>query len=226
MAYSKTIVCLSMAQEGQGRTLAGKTPEGGWVRPVSAHSGSGFLHGECAYASGMTPRPLDLISMTFDRPAPHRHRKENHVVGRGPWLRLGALSYADLPYFVDRPVTLWGNDEDAEASRSDAIGIEAARRSSHSIVLIEPESLQIRVCAEGSLYQKMGVRSYFRYRDLEYSLRVTDQFAQMFFLDKGIGWYDLDAYLCVSLGDPSPSDGLCYKVASGVIVPDGLWRSL
>jgi len=217
MAYSKTIVCLSVALQGRGRSIVGKAPEGGWVRPVSYRPSGEFFPGECLYATGAMPRLLDLMSISFDRPAKEGHQQENHIAAPEPWIPSGRLAYEDLSSFVDNPVSLWETARDNSNEWNDSIRLEVAKKFDHSLLLIKPDSLQMRVGVEGRFSRRLVVRSYFRYGDMEYSLQVTDELAQIAFLDRGLGHYKLDAHLCVGLTKPSLEDGLCRKVTLGVI---------
>jgi len=71
------------------------------VRLVSARPSGEFFPGECLYGTGATPRLLDLLSISFDRPAKEDHQQENHIVAAEPWILSGRLAYEDLSPFVD-----------------------------------------------------------------------------------------------------------------------------
>lgn len=220
MAYRRTLYCLAIAIHERRRTVAGKTPEGEWMRPVLDSSHETLSPGECRYSTGATPQILDVMSISFDRPEPEGHQQEKHVVALEPWERAGELDYEELSALAESPRSLWGSTNGSSSARNDAVTPETAKGFDHSLLLIKPEALQIRVGAEGGLYQRLVVRAVFRYRGQEYALPVADERAQDAFSDKGLGHYKLDAYLCLGLSRPSVRDGLCHKLVLGVISQD------
>lgn len=217
MAYSKTFVCLSMALRERGRGVIGRTMEGEWVRPVSGRPGGAFFPGECACEDGQRPRTLDVISIQFERPAGAECWRESHVVLGERWVKQGRIAFDEMVALADPPDRMWGSPRTSNGGSNDVVSCREARESDRSAMLIAPENLQIRVDVEGAVWPAKGVRASFRHGGEPYSLRVTDELALLAFMDKGLGRYPLDAYLCVSLTQPSRIDGLCRMVVTGVL---------
>ena len=90
-----------------------------------------------------------------------------------------------------------------------------------SLVLIRPDSLSVRVLAEGRAFNntKKIVRAIFELAGSRYAIRVTDPVIEAEYCAKGEGTYDPgEAILCVSLAEAA-YHGHCYKLVAAVITP-------
>jgi len=175
---------------------------------------------ERRYENGRDPQMLDIIDISMLAPAPLLHQSENHVIDAVYyWYKTGRLAYATLTQLADEPPTLWADGESTYHGQNDRVALDVAGRMTNSLVLIRPESLSIRVQAEGTEFGncRRRVRACFRYHGTSYSLIITDPVAERAFLAGPDGPYPApEGYLCVSLGR-AHTDNYCYKLVAGVI---------
>jgi hypothetical protein len=221
MVSTKTIVCLANSVKMGGFCVAGKEMlkggYGAWVRPVSARATTEIAYAESQYADGASPQLLDIVEIPIVKPVPHAHQTENQVIDGGRWKKTGTLEIAELAKLLDKPRPLWIDGRRTYSGINDCTTPEEAAAFDHSLVLIRPENLMIRVGQEGGMYQKRAVRAYFTHSGVQYALKVTDPVADAAFRRKEDGTYALkDAFLCVSLTEPYDKDKRCHKLAAGI----------
>lgn len=216
---TKIFVCLANSRKLSGRCIAGREVVeggyGGWIRPVSARASGEVSEEERRYENGSDPRVLDIIEVPLLSPAPHSHQTENWVLDkRRYWGKRGRLAGESLAALVEKPAALWTIDDSSANGVNHRVRLEVAAEQKGSLVLIEPEYLQIHVGAHG--LSKRRVKASFLYNNTPYALVVTDPVVERAFLAKADGAYALEkVFLCVSLTESW--EGWCYKVVAAVI---------
>lgn len=216
---TKTILCLANSRKLSGRCIAGReiTPDGyaGWVRPISARVSAEVSEEERRYENGSDPRVLDIIEVPVLAADPHLHQTENWVIDdRRYWDKKGHAAWESVAALLEKPSSLWTVGDSTQYGMNDRIGPEAAAEMKGSLVLVEPEYLQVHVGVHG--HSKRRVKASFLYNEMHYSLVVTDPVVERAFLPKPNGSYALEkVFLCVSLTENW--EGWCYKVVAGII---------
>lgn len=233
MGYEKTIVCLANSRKISGRCIAGKEALskgfGEWVRPVSSRQSAEISEEERRYENGEDPRLFDVVTIPMLEHRPKAYQAENHLIDDEMyWVKVGRLGWNDAGKLVDRQRgPLWLNNDSSYNGLNDRISLALAEKLRGSLLLIEPESLSIRVAVEGMEYRKRRVRAHFRYDGHEYILAVTDPYIERTYLDMKDGEHKVpNAYLCISLGDVFDRDQCCYKLVAAVITPDRVKKGL
>ena len=224
MNYVKTIVCLANSRRHSGRCLAGKEvlPHGygSWIRPISARPSAEISEEERRFENGEDPKVLDIIDVPILAAAPRLHQTENHIIDSDYyWTKRGVLPWAKLRHLIDKPTSLWLNVDSTYLGLNDRVSVEHASEMTNSLMLIEPDTLNISVEPEGAAFgnPRRRVRSHFAHQGQQYILIVTDPVAERAFLAKPNGRFPLtNTYLCVSLGE-AHTDGYCYKLVASII---------
>jgi hypothetical protein len=222
--YLKKIVCLANSRKPAGRCIAGKEilsrGHGSWIRPISARPSAEISEEERRFENGEDPRVLDIIVVPMMAPAPLLHQTENHIIDADYyWTKKGELPWAKLKHLIDEPAPLWPKGDSTYYGLNDRVKVEQASKLTNSLMLIEPEALNVCVQTEGAEFgnPRRRVRANFTYQGHKYNLIVTDPVAERAFLSKSDGRYPLTStYLCVSLGG-AHNDGYCYKLVAAVI---------
>jgi hypothetical protein len=216
---AKTILCLANSRKLSGRCIAGRevTPDGyaGWVRPISARVSAEVSEEERRYENGSDPRVLDIIEVRVLAADPHLHQVENWVIDdRRHWGKKGEASWESVAALVEKPNSLWTVGDSTQYGMNDRVRLETAAEMRGSLLLVEPEYLQVHVGAQGP--SKRRVKASFLYNETHYSLVVTDPVVERAFLAKANGVYALEkVFLCVSLTENW--EGWCYKVVASII---------
>lgn len=221
--YRKTILCLANSRKMAGRCFAGKEIEDGrtssWIRPVSAREHEEISDVECRYTSGRSAALLDIISIPMLRAKPNGHQVENHLIAdRFFWRRVAQASWTQIVSALDPPQkTLWMNGYSTAGGANDRIPEEAARALKGSLLLLQPDKLEIHLGpVDESPVVKRKARALFSLNGSSYNLGVTDDVWER---RHGEGTYPLsDALLCISLGEPF--NGFVYKLAAAIITRD------
>ena len=225
MNYFKRIVCLACARRPSGRYVAGRelleNGYGGWIRPVSARPSGDLSVEERCYESGIEPQILDVMEIPMIGAVPHTHETENHMIDAAYyWTKKGALAWTDLADLAERPVSLWGNGDSTHHGMNDRMNQALASHSANSIVLIEPDSLNIQVRTDIDIFENptRRARADFWYQGTRYNCAITDPVAEQVFLALDAEEHSLnDAYLCLSLSEPFKADGYCHKLVESII---------
>ena len=223
----KTVLCLANSRKLSGRCVAGKLTQGGakgrWIRPVSDRPEEEISEYERQYEDGSDPNVLDLVDIPFVAPRPKAYQPENHLIdGPSYWKKVGTLAAKDLQAYVDKPATLWTNDNSTLAGLNDRVALaEASKLNEGSLYLIDVKDLTLKVFAPGAAFgnPKKRVQGRFTFKQVPYHLWVTDPRVEREYVAKGDGEYPQGRrYLTVSLGEPNKDD-FCYKLIAAIIPP-------
>ena len=224
MAQVKRIVCLANSRKRSGRCIAGKEVLqkglGAWIRPVSARPSAEVSEEERRYEDGKDPRILDVIDVPVLAAAPVLHQKENYLID--PlcyWEKITTFPRDRLHELLDDPPALWIDSDSTYYGLNDRISLEQASGLRGSMLLIDPDNLNIAVRREGAKFgnPRRRVRAEFSVSGVRHVLVVTDPLAERDYLKGADGDFPVtDSYLCVSLGEVH-SDGNCYKLVATII---------
>jgi len=227
MSYTKTIVCLANSRKLTGRCVAGKEWDGcrpgRWLRPVSGRE-RGELTAERWYAkSWRDPRLLDLIQVRLIAPRPCGCQTENHLVDTAArWQFIGRVPVQCLLASLDHPKgPLWLNGESTSGGLNDRVYAEVAEKQPNSLVLVQPDRLEIKVSTESANtdHARRRVRGRFSLAGYGYILSITDPVVEGPILRQPDG-YSTELQrpiLCISLSEKFASQNACYKLIAGVI---------
>ena len=223
MAYVKRIVCLANSYKTGGSCIAGKVVSkdgyGAWIRPVSARPTEEVSFFEYCYEGYASPKLLDIIDIPLLEAKPHNHQTENHVIQAGRWVKKGSFAWNSLDELRDRPDALWANTDSTKAGGLyDCTSPHEAARFDYSLVLIKRKELVVEV--DTSTWDgrtKKTYRGKFKYKGVNYSLKITDPVARAALKPKEVGEYALnDVYLCSSLTEKYKEDGRCHKLIAAI----------
>lgn len=194
---------------------------GAWIRPISSRLTAEISEDERRYEDGSDPRVLDVIDIPLKvRANAQSHQTENYIIDtENQWAKRGTLAWSELPPLLDRPPSLWLNNDSNYHGENDRVKRDLATHLNSSLFLIEPADLSIRVHVPGADFgdRRRRARASFGYGGAKYSLIVTDPIAERAFFARPDGDYALnDTYLCISLAE-SHTDGYCYKLVAAVI---------
>jgi hypothetical protein len=222
MAYVKTIVCLANSYKTNGRCIAGKVVSkdgyGTWIRPMSDRPTEELSFFEYCYEGYASPDLLDTVDVPLLKAKPHNHQTENHVIQPGRWLKTGSFAWSRLDELRDRPEALWANTGRTRAGLNDCLSPQEIANFDFSLALVKREKLVVEV--DTSTWDgktKKTSRAKFRYKGVDYSLKITDPRANAAFKQKEVGEYILnDVFLCISLTEKYAGDGRCHKLVAAI----------
>jgi hypothetical protein len=229
LSYKKTIVCLANSRKKYpNRCVAGKEFRRGnfaaWIRPISDQLNGDLALKHRGYEDERDPSLLDIMKVSFEEPRPQGCQKENHLIDSDTrWVREGSIDWEQLAAAVDHvDGPLWINGYSGSNGLNDRIPEGAARELPNSLLLIEPEEIEIAVGMEGG-YEKppyKKTRAHFHLNGHEYILAVTDPPIEDKYRKKEVGSYAVrtPTRLCISIGESF--NGFCYKLVAGMITPD------
>jgi len=226
MSYIKRIVCLANSYKPpNGRCIAGidvlgHGKYGSWIRPVSARDSQEVSFSEYKYENGQSPRLLDILDVPLLKAVPHNHQTENHVIDANAWwVKKGVLAWDDLEQLRQRPTSIWINSDHTRGGSYDCMSEAEAETLDSSLFLIKRKDFTIEVgTSTWDGKTKKTWRGKFDYKGTHYNFSVTDPVVRDALSAKEEGDYPLnDVYLCVSLTEPAPQDGRCYKLVAAVI---------
>jgi putative nucleic acid modification protein with dual OB domain len=224
MAYVKRIVCLANSYKPpSGRCLAGielldNGKHGPWLRPVSARESEEVSYSEYRYASGESPKLLDIIDVPLSKAAPHNHQIENHIIdAKSWWVKKGVFAWDALEQIRDRPDSIWINSDHTQAGVYDCMSSVKAATVHGSLLLIKRKDFVVEI-GTNSWTGKRTYRGKFDYKGTHHSFSLTDPIARNAFSGKKEGDYPMsDVYLCLSLTEAFKEDGRCHKLVAAVI---------
>jgi hypothetical protein len=216
------ILCLANSFKRDGRCVAGvRLDTGEWIRPVT-DSPDGTLPYERGEIDGAPIRPLDVLRVRLDRPAPRLHQPENWTIGHEPWTLVTPGRY---PEALSRLKPLLRGQRAVLGTTGDRISLEEIRclKDHTSLTLIKAARPEFRrVQSDG----KEQMRCRFRHGLAEYDLSVTEDRNALrdFGMPVGDGPHrsSRDWYLTISLTEPW--NGSCYKIVAGAM-PGGVIRA-
>jgi hypothetical protein len=224
MAYTRRILCLAASRKHGGHCYAGKDVEtGDWIRPVSARDGQEISDRERTLFDGTEAKVLDILEISFQRPAPDGYQSENHLISSSKrWKKVGEADWADVENALDdHDGPLWVNEGHSWGFFRNRVRELALEALDHSLVLIRPSMLQLVVGPKGGSFgdpDERRVIATFRHDGVAYTLQVTDPSIERRFLEGRDRIEDMTgAVLCVSLGEVHR--GHAYKLVAAVIEP-------
>lgn len=220
MKYTKRIVCLANSRKKGGRCVAGLEIEvsqvvGGWIRPVSNRPSEEISLSDQRFEDGSVPNLLDILEIPMLEPRPHSCQTENHLIDdKYYWVKVGEYPRQQLPELCEIPDSLWVNGYHSYNGTNDRIPEEQADTLDSSLVLIEPQCLNILVERGFSTRQ---VRAEFRIAGRRYNFVVTDPIVKQQFLAHGDGYYSYEepTVACISIGEPFQA--YRYKLVASII---------
>jgi len=228
MSYKKKIVCLANSRKPpSGRCIVGREvlPEGlgNWIRPVSNRPSREISEEERQYFNGKDPRVLDLIEITFIKPEPENHQKENHLIDENYyWEYIKRYDWRSIRNAIDEPKgSLWRNGFSSRLGLNDRIPGNIASRLKVSLYLISPNNLVLKINTEGGGFgpPRRRIRACFDFNNESYCLVVTDPVIERKYLSNQTTVIEMpNALLCVSLGEIFKD--YAYKLAAAIITPE------
>lgn len=224
MPYSKTIVCLAASWKHHGTCIAGKEYVNGrfgaWIRPVSNRPGEEINWGERKKDNGYPTNVLDIVTISLDKPKPHLHQPENHVIASGSVWQHQKMLYANqIRGAIDGRINkLWVNGYSSTNGTNDQVPQKYLQQQSFSLALIQPKDFFIHAVNEVKGFEpKRRYRATFTLNGVDYKLVSTDPWIKKHYDQKDVGSYKIDdPIVCVSLGELI--DGCAYKLVASVIV--------
>lgn len=216
------IICLAKSRRPGGRCIAGlRTDGGGWVRPIAPGSNSVLLRRHYILSNGSEIEVLDVVKLRLSQQKPELYQPENWVITEENWeLRKRPVSSKHLKIlwaYVQRGSTLFRNDTDRIHLRS-----LQEKPAESSLALIIPDRVEWEVTK--AITGKRQTRCYFKLRNTNYNLVVTDPVWENKFSRLQLGSYGSESIGCsqdeiflltVSLGEPF-TDNYCYKLVACV----------
>ncbi|HEY4903296.1 MAG TPA: hypothetical protein VIH89_07490 [Candidatus Sulfotelmatobacter sp.] len=186
---------------------------------MSARDSQEVSFSEYKYETGQSPKLLDIIDVPLLKPAPHNHQTENYVLDATAWwVKMGVLAWGELEHLRQRPTSIWINSDHTKGGSYDCMNEAEALTLDSSLFLIKRKDFTIEVgSSTWNGKTKKTWRGKFDYKGVHHNFSVTDPVVRDAFPAKE-GDYPLnDVYLCVSLTEPAPQDGRCYKLVAAVI---------
>ena len=227
MPYERTIICLAASWRPDGLCIAGRVYEDGrfgdWVRPVSHRATMEINDGERRKDNARLAEVPDVVTMSFDSPAPTGHQTENHLISEGlQWRHDARLRYNDVLTAVDgdRWQDLWGVGSQSRGHKNNKVEAGSVFSFNHSLVLIEVNNFELIV----DWHPRRSGRRYrgaFGFQAHDYILSVTDPWISARYR-RNDTYLLKDVVLCLSLGDKYKK-GVCYKLIAAVVTPERNW---
>jgi hypothetical protein len=167
---------------------------------------------------------LDIVEVDVTGACPGQHQPENWMLGNAPWTLAGQVplttAYGTLAQWLSTEPLLFGSAGDRIPYSTFTQASAAA-----SLVLIEPSSIEFEIL---SWQGKQKTRGIFRLQSgALYNLSITDANFRQQLKTYAVGRYTREdlgiaatdhVLLTVSLGEPLPRDGCCYKLIAAVLV--------
>jgi len=226
MSFVKKIVCLANSFKTGGSCIAGREvlqtgAYGGWIRPVSGRPTAEISFQESWCTSNSSPRLLDVLEIHFLKAAPRGHQTENYEIDPSKrWVKQGVLPWSELGNLVEKPPTLWLNSDHTQSGLLNCVSHREAAKLIDSLVLIHRAHFTVNVSSStwGGRTKK-NYHGRFRYKGMNYGLKLTDPSVTNAAIFQNDGNYPLDnAYLCISLTEPWEIDNnRCHKLVASVI---------
>ena len=193
-----------------------------WIRPVSAF-GSGEVGGERLYSDGTEPALLDVIELGLIGAKPKGCHVEDQLIDtKIRWTKRGRIDFAQALSLIDQfSGPLWVDGYHTSNGLNDSIPVEMAEIMVGSLLLIQPDSLNMVATVEGKYFNnpKKKVRGSFSFSGSHYTFSVTDLKIEAEFLqqEEGFSRNTQKPLLCLSVSEPFEKQKACYKLIAGVI---------
>ena len=200
------IVTLAKSWREGGICFAGKDIKTKkWTRPVTE---LGPIPKEIAFNINL----LDIVDINITRPCPNLHQQENYFFLGNNWKKIGTLKKLQLINLVDGVESIWDHKNSIGADRLYPEDIKTYGIST-SLMLIKVDSSKVFL----NNYRKWACN--FIYKNVEYTLRITDTEANKKFKD---GQILNEPFFCISLASPWHNSNTnryeCFKLIAGVIL--------
>lgn len=220
---SLDLVCLANSRKMGGRCVAGLTPSGQWVRPVSADPEGTLYRHHYVLSSGREASVLDVIRVPLGEHVPEPHQPENWRVENRQWDHLGVLS-------GDRALQFLGDHAEPGpeifGNRLDRVSWDhlVEHPAPASLELVEPRDLRWHITT--SMRGNRQTRALFSLAGADYDLPITDPLWEAALRGLPEGLHPMTAggisedqavFLTISLGEPF--QGSCFKLVAAIIVP-------
>jgi hypothetical protein len=202
------LVCLANSRKYHNRCIAGLTPDGTWVRPVSRLP-DGSIPWNLRAINGREPQLLEGLTVPLAASGPDPgNQPENRLVEAGPWTRLGVVAAERLMRFCATRGPLLHTEADRVPVALLA-GLAGPQRRSLELIAVDDARYYPKHTADGH-----SVRVAFTFAGVTYDLVVTDPLAEVrVFAGQPIGPKCL---LTVSMGCEA-FDGSYFKFVAAVI---------
>jgi hypothetical protein len=219
------MLCLANSRKLIGRCVAGIRTDGrGWIRPVRDSPDGVLFPQDYDLGDRNDAALLDVLRIPVSEPRPELHQPENWLLAPGRWQLVRRIPAPLAMPLLRRALTPGpGLFED----RYDRVPYELFldRPASASLTLIEPRTVQwqIRTGRRGN----RQTRAIFALRGQVYNLSVTDPLFEEQTLQLGEGIHPCTAagiaasdrlLFTISLGEPFPRTGDCFKLVAAVLV--------
>jgi len=230
MSYTKRIVCLANSWRQGGTCVAGKEiladgTYGAWIRPVSSRPTMEINDAELTKLSGYKLRLGDMVDISFERAAPHRHQVENHVITDGAkWIDRYWKSANELTDAIDHVTAdLWHNGTNSKHGINDEVPDAVIDGITSSLLLIQVTRLEVHIAHEpkpdGHISRKF--RGEFTHNGTPYIFRITDPSLNWRIKDRDILVHHYaNPLLCISLSDVFEDTGYAHKLIAAVFADD------
>jgi hypothetical protein len=214
------IICLAKSRRPGGRCIAGlRTDGGGWVRPIAPGRNGALLRRHYILSDGSEIEVLDVVKVRLSGPQPELYQPENWIIGEENWeleVRPATSEYLQILWnHIQRGPTLFRNKTDRVHIRS-----FQERAAESSLALIIPDRVEWEITE--AITGRRQTRCYFRLRDTNYNLVVTDPVWEHKLNRLPLGSYGSESIGCsrdekflltISLGEPF-NDNYSYKLVA------------
>lgn len=231
MGYTKRIVVLANSRKLNARCVAGREWNGNelgeWVRPVTgSETGEvGLQRYSLTEGKLKDPELLDIVDVPLLQHVPSGCQIENHLINEQQrWNLTGAIRSEQLLAAVENVNgPLWFNGRSTSNGHNDEIPADIARTLPSSLILVQPERLELVFNIEGAGFGRgrPRVRGHFSLSGNDYTLMVTDPRIEAEFSrsSEGAARSVTKPMLCISISEVFKRQNACYKLIAGVIEP-------
>ena len=227
--YGKTILCLANSRRPGGTCVAGKEfvngKFGSWIRPVNPQNADAISGSDRQYQDGTHCDVLDMVTVYMVEAKPHGHQTENHAIDpKYYWAKQSRATWDQIISATDKVNgPLWHDGDRSFHGLNDKVPEAVASNLKGSLLLIEPEKLDLVVALESRFDggEDRRVRANFRLNGVHYSFVVTDPWIEAKYFAGKDGVYPIEgSRLCISLAEVA--HGIATKLAAAVITKDRL----
>jgi len=225
------MICLANSYKLGGRCVAGLRVDGkGWIRPVS-ETASGTLNAkQYTCEGGVVAQPMDLIEIDVGDGRPLKYQRENVALAARRWRLLerpASIGYAKIVRAaIVKAGPLLGGSGDRRH-----LDDFPDDKYANSLALVAPAEVDWEKAT--NYWKKPQVRCHFKVGIHEYNLVVTDLAWIPRFNDLNFGAHTSAeiglragqrVVLCISMAEPIPQTGNCFRLVAAVITPSLAWQ--